>query len=82
MKSGSRRKNKLVILCSPHNPGGRVWTKEELKISEIAVKYDLIVVSDEIHADLTFNHKSIIYYLQLVKKLRHVVLFVPQLQKL
>lgn len=58
-KVAAEEKNKLIILCSPHNPGGRVWTKEELeKISEIAVKYDLIVVSDEIHADLTFNHKK------------------------
>lgn len=46
-------KNKLLIFCSPHNPVGRVWTKEELeKVAEIAVKNDLIVVSDEIWADL------------------------------
>jgi cysteine-S-conjugate beta-lyase len=46
---------KLLLLCSPHNPGGRVWTKEELiKIGELCVKHDVIVISDEIHADLTF----------------------------
>ena len=45
--------NKLLIFCNPHNPVGRVWKWEELeKIAEIAVKYDLIVVSDEIWADL------------------------------
>lgn len=45
--------NKLLILCSPHNPVGRVWTKEELeKIGEIALKHNLIVVSDEIHFDI------------------------------
>lgn len=46
-------KNKLLIFCNPHNPVGRVWKWEELeKIAEIAVKHDLIVVSDEIWADL------------------------------
>ena len=45
---------KMVILCSPHNPGGRVWTKEELKaVAEFAKRHDLILVSDEIHHDLT-----------------------------
>ena len=46
-------KNKLLIFCSPHNPVGRVWTKEELeKVAEISVKNDLVVVSDEIWGDL------------------------------
>jgi cystathionine beta-lyase len=46
---------KLLLLCSPHNPGGRVWTKEELeKIAQLCMKHDVIVISDEIHADLTF----------------------------
>lgn len=44
---------KMVILCSPHNPGGRVWTLEELKgVAEFAKRHDLILVSDEIHHDL------------------------------
>ncbi|MED4016732.1 MalY/PatB family protein [Sutcliffiella cohnii] len=67
---------KLLLLCNPHNPGGTVWTKEELnKIGELCVKYDVIVVSDEIHGDLAlfgniytpfasiseqFSHQSII----------------------
>lgn len=43
---------KLFLLCSPHNPVGRVWTKSELqKIGEICEKYNVIVVSDEIHCD-------------------------------
>lgn len=46
-------KNKLLIFCSPHNPVGRVWSKEELKkVAEIAIKNNLIVVSDEIWNDL------------------------------
>lgn len=45
---------KLFILCSPHNPGGRIWTKEELlKMVEICRRNDVTIVSDEIHADLT-----------------------------
>lgn len=45
---------KLFILCSPHNPVGRVWTKAELKrLGEICEKYGVIVASDEIHCDFT-----------------------------
>lgn len=48
---------KLFIMCSPHNPGGRVWTKEELqKISEICLRHNVLVVSDEIHSDITFEN--------------------------
>lgn len=48
-------KVKLFILCSPHNPVGRVWTKEELlRLGIICLKYGVIVVSDEIHADFTY----------------------------
>ncbi len=44
---------RLVILCSPHNPGGRVWSRAELKgVAEFAKRHDLILVSDEIHHDL------------------------------
>lgn len=47
---------KMFILCSPHNPVGRVWTKRELtKFSEICLKYHVIMVSDEIHCDFTYE---------------------------
>lgn len=46
---------KMLILCSPHNPGGRVWTQAELRaIADFAKRHDLILVSDEIHHDLVF----------------------------
>ncbi len=46
---------KIAILCSPHNPGGRVWTREELQgIADFAKRHDLILISDEIHHDLVF----------------------------
>lgn len=47
---------KLFILCSPHNPASRVWTEEELeRMLEICERHDVLVVSDEIHHDLTFG---------------------------
>ena len=45
--------SKMMILCSPHNPVGRVWTKSELnKLAQLCEKYGLLMVSDEIHSDL------------------------------
>ena len=47
---------KMFILCSPHNPVGRVWTREELeKLNEICKKYGVLVVSDEIHCDFVWS---------------------------
>lgn len=49
-------KVKLFILCNPHNPVGRVWTREELtKIGEICLRHKVIVVSDEIHCDFVYE---------------------------
>lgn len=46
---------RLFILCNPHNPGGRVWTKSELEaVGKLCAKYDVLVISDEIHQDLIF----------------------------
>lgn len=50
-----QEKVKLFILCSPHNPVGRVWTEKELqRIGEICLKYDVKIVSDEIHSDFVY----------------------------
>lgn len=47
---------KMLILCSPHNPGGRVWTQDELRgVAEFCKRHDLVLVSDEIHHDLVFG---------------------------
>lgn len=47
---------KLFILCNPHNPVGRVWTKEELKqLGDICIKHNVKVISDEIHSDIIFK---------------------------
>ena len=49
-------KVKLMFLCSPHNPVGRVWTKEELlKVGDLCLKYNVITVSDEIHSDFVWD---------------------------
>lgn len=49
-------KSKMILLCNPHNPGGTVYTKEELlRIHTLAEQYDLLVVSDEIHCDLILD---------------------------
>lgn len=46
-------RERMLILCSPHNPGGRVWSADELQqVAEFCVRHDLILVSDEIHHDL------------------------------
>ncbi|MBL6428176.1 MAG: pyridoxal phosphate-dependent aminotransferase [Maritimibacter sp.] len=48
-------REKMLVLCSPHNPGGRVWTRAELEgVAAFAKRHDLILVSDEIHHDLVF----------------------------
>lgn len=54
-KKAADPKAKLMLLCSPHNPVGRVWTREELqRIGEICMRNQVIVVSDEIHCDLVY----------------------------
>lgn len=53
------KKNRLLILCNPHNPTGRMWTEWELQqIGKIAFKHDLWIISDEIHCDLLRKGKK------------------------
>ncbi len=61
LKSKIDSRTKMILLSSPHNPVGRVWKKEELQeLVEICVENDIIIASDEIHADLVFQpHKHI-----------------------
>ncbi len=55
-------KIKLFFLCNPHNPVARVWTKEELiRMGDICYKHNVIVVSDEIHADFVFKGKHHVF---------------------
>lgn len=50
---------KLFIFCSPQNPSGRVWSKEELfQVAELCLKYDVLLISDEIHRDIVFKNQT------------------------
>lgn len=52
-------RERMVILCSPHNPGGRVWSRAELQaVADFAKRHDLVLVSDEIHHDLVYPGQS------------------------
>ncbi|WP_156299666.1 MalY/PatB family protein [Streptobacillus canis] len=51
-------KPKMYIFCNPHNPSGRMWTKEEIeKVAKICKQYACILVSDEVHSEMTFGKK-------------------------
>ncbi len=53
LESKITSKTKMLILCNPHNPGGRVWSAETLKrLDEICSKHNILIISDEIHADM------------------------------
>lgn len=57
LKNKITSKTKILCLCSPHNPIGRVWSKEELKeLALICIENDIVIISDEIHADITFEN--------------------------
>jgi len=56
LKSKITKKTKILTLCSPHNPVGRVWTKKELEdLSDICIEHNITIVCDEIHSDITFE---------------------------
>lgn len=58
-KQAADPRAKVLILCSPHNPVGRVWTKEELaRLGEICKRHQVLVISDEIHSDIIFSGHS------------------------
>ena len=63
MAKRAARDVKLFYLCNPHNPVGRVYTKEELlELSRFAREHDLIVVSDEVHCGITFDRPHIPWF--------------------
>lgn len=60
-KKVSNEKLKLMILCNPHNPAGRVWTREELtRLGEICLRHQVTVIADEIHCELVYPPKAYI----------------------
>lgn len=60
MSAAITPKTRLLMLCHPHNPTGRLWTRDELsQLADFAEQHDLYVVSDELHADLTLDGQFI-----------------------
>lgn len=63
---------RLLLLCNPHNPGGRVWTRDELtRMAELCRKYGVRVVSDEIHCELTLYDNEYVPFGSLPDELSH-----------
>lgn len=63
---------RLMLICNPHNPGGRVWTRDELtRVAELCRKYGVRVVSDEIHCELTLYDNEYVPFGSLPDELSH-----------
>lgn len=63
---------RVMLLCNPHNPGGRVWTRDELtRVAELCRKYGVRVVSDEIHCELTLYDNEYVPFGSLPDELSH-----------
>lgn len=70
----SRKDTKLMLLCNPHNPVGKIWNKEELqKIDALCKKHDVILISDEIHCDLVNPDKHYIPFENIVTDKDNVI---------
>lgn len=68
-------KTKLLIFCNPHNPCGNVWSYEELqRILDLAIKYNVIIISDEIHCDIMTPGKSYTPFLKVKGSEKNVIM--------
>lgn len=77
-----KHKVKVFLLCNPHNPGGRVWSKDELKaILNVCKKYNVAIVSDEIHQDLTLSGHTFTPFLTLADGYEHMVVSLTSMTK-
>jgi len=73
LKSKINERTKMILLCSPHNPVGRVWKKEELtELLDICVKNNIVVFSDEIHSDLVYIPNQHISFSSLNQKAKDI----------
>lgn len=73
LKSKIDEKTKLLLLCSPHNPVGRVWKKEELQeILEVCLEHNIVVFSDEIHSDLVYKPNVHVAFASLSDEAREI----------
>ncbi len=75
LKSKIDKKTKLLLLCSPHNPVGRVWSKDELaEILEVCLEHNIVVFSDEIHSDLVYKPNVHVPFASLNQKARDITI--------
>jgi len=75
LKSKIDNSTKLLLLCSPHNPVGRVWKREELEeILAVCLEHNIVVFSDEIHSDLVYKPNKHIPFASLSKKARDITI--------
>ncbi|MCF6310807.1 MAG: PatB family C-S lyase [Sulfurimonas sp.] len=75
LKSKIDEKTKLLLLCSPHNPVGRVWKREELQeILEVCLEHKIVVFSDEIHSDLVYKPNIHVPFASLNQKARDITI--------
>jgi len=73
LKSKIDEKTKLLLLCSPHNPVGRVWLREELEeILQVCLEHNIVVFSDEIHSDLVYAPNKHIPFASLSEQARDI----------
>lgn len=64
---------KMLFLCNPHNPSGRVWTKDELlRIGEICLKNNILIASDDIHCDIVYKNNKYLPIASLSKELENI----------
>lgn len=75
LKSKIDEKTKLLLLCSPHNPVGRVWRREELKeILEVCLEHNIVVFADEIHSDLVYAPNKHTPFASLSRQAREITI--------
>ena len=66
-------KNKMMIICNPHNPIGRVWTREELaRAGEICRRHNVLIISDEIHGDIVYGSNRYTPFISISDELAQV----------
>ena len=71
-RKAANPKAKLLLLCNPHNPAGRVWTREELKqLGDICIRHNVLVVSDEIHCEFVYPGHKYVPFASISEELQH-----------
>lgn len=73
---------KLLLFCHPHNPGGRVWTEEELiALADLCQKHGVVIVSDEIHSDLTYPSQNFVSFVSVKDEYKDFIVTLDSVTK-